>query len=63
MPTEWTDFLLATKVYHCTPSELDEQEDGVIEMHLAFIEVQGDMEHIEAMRQRQRERQKKQAGK
>ena len=35
-PQEYLDFLLCAHVYHCTPSELDEQPALTANLHLEF---------------------------
>lgn len=55
MPREWDDFLMM-EFYGCTPSELDELPDDVVEMHIAFIAARADMQHFEAKRAEQRAR-------
>lgn len=59
MPGEWVDFLLATEFYHCTPSELDAQDDRTIEIHTGFVGVRKEQQHLEGKRAQQRSKQKK----
>lgn len=59
LPEEYTDFLLMREVYHCTPSEFDEQDDATIEAHLHFVKIQSDQQRIEAKRAEQRAKIKK----
>lgn len=59
MPSEWTDFVLMRDIYHCTPSELDAQDDAVVEMHAGFTKVAADYEMIRARREKQRAKFKK----
>jgi len=54
MPSEWTDFILMRDIYHCTPSELDEQDDAMIEMHAGFTNVSSKHSHIQSKREQQR---------
>lgn len=35
-PPEWNDLVLCRDIYHCRPSELDEEDDRVVEIHLAL---------------------------
>ena len=51
------------ELYHCTPSELDEQSDGVIEMHIAFLGARADEQHIQSKRAEQKARAEKALGK
>lgn len=39
-PQEYIDFLLMKDVYHCTPSELDEQDASKITLHINFLNMQ-----------------------
>lgn len=41
-------------IYHCTPSELDAQDDRIIEMHLGFMAAQHDQQFIDQQRANQR---------
>lgn len=59
MPQEWTDYLLIKELYHCTPAELDAQEDSIAEMHLGFLGAQRSSENIEHRREKQRAKIKK----
>lgn len=35
-PWEFTQYRLCRYVYHCTPSELDQEERAVVDLHLRF---------------------------
>ena len=37
VPGEYTDYLLCTQVYRCTPSELDEQDANTVLLHLEMF--------------------------
>ncbi len=36
-PQEYTDFILMRNVYHCTPSELEQQDISIIDLHIGFL--------------------------
>jgi hypothetical protein len=36
-PDDYIDFWLCTQVYHCLPSELDEQDHEMIMKHLTML--------------------------
>lgn len=35
-PSEYAEYVLCAKVYHCTPSELDRQDAAKVRLHLGF---------------------------
>jgi hypothetical protein len=39
-PKEWTDVLLYRDIYHCTPSQLEEQDLGTMRVHLALLDAE-----------------------
>ena len=41
-------------VYHCTPSELDKQDESMLNMHYEFLMREREREHIENERAKQR---------
>lgn len=59
LPQEYIDFQIMSQVYHCTPSEFDEQEDWIIDAHIEFLDVQNEQARLERNRQEQRAKQKK----
>lgn len=36
-PSEYIDYLLIKELYHCTPSELEEQDEIILQMHAEFM--------------------------
>lgn len=54
MPQEYIDFILIKELYHCTPSELDEQDQNIVDLHLSFLGIQADESYKESKRAEQR---------
>lgn len=46
------------EIYHCTPSELDKQDERILNMHYEFLMKERQHEHIENERAKQRAEQK-----
>lgn len=40
MPREYIEFILCRDVYHCTPSELDQEDAVKVEQHIRFLELE-----------------------
>lgn len=47
------------EVYHCSPSELDEQDENVLSLHYDFLMKQREYDHIKLQREKQRSEQRK----
>lgn len=39
-PWEWTELYLCRDVYHCTPSELQQQDWATVQRHLLALEIE-----------------------
>ena len=42
-PPEYIELILCRDVYHCTPSELDEQDVARVEAHLICLELEAQL--------------------
>lgn len=51
---EHRDFILMKEIYHCTPSELEKQDEHVLSMHYAMIMIEREEEFIEMKRKEQK---------
>ncbi len=40
LPWEYTELLLCRDVYHCLPSELDQEDWGRIQLHMAMMQAE-----------------------
>lgn len=59
LPQAWLDFQLCTEVYHCLPSELDNENDADIHLHVLLLGVKADHDYLESKRAEQRAKHKK----
>lgn len=50
---EHRDFILIKELYHCTPSELDEQEERVLAFHFQCLMQERKYENIESKKSEQ----------
>ena len=39
-PMEYLEYMLIKNVYHCTPSQLDDQSNDIIDLHLNFFNIE-----------------------
>ncbi len=51
---EHRDFILIKELYHCKPSDLDNEEESMLELHFAMIQEERKWEHIQQKRAEQR---------
>lgn len=58
MPQEYVDYLLIKHLYHCTPSELAKQDQQVVDMHVAFMNIEAEEDRLQQKRAQQRSKQK-----
>ena len=58
MTKEHRDYILMKEIYHCTPTELDKQDERILNMHYDFLMKEREREHIENERAKQRNDQK-----
>jgi len=42
------------EIYHCTPTELDKQEERILNMHYDFLMAERKHEYIESQREKQK---------
>jgi len=59
MPREWTDFILMRDIYHCTPEEMDKQDDTTIDMHAQFVNMLAEHAQLTERRSTQRAKHRK----
>lgn len=58
MTKQHRDFVLMKEIYHCTPTELDEQEERVLQLHFEMLQEERKNEYIEQKRAEQRAKMK-----
>jgi len=58
MTKEHRDFVLIKELYHCTPDELDEQEERVLQLHFKMLQEEKKNEYIEQKRAEQKSKMK-----
>jgi hypothetical protein len=46
LPWAWNEFRLCRDIYHCTPSELDEQEWDRVRVHIAIFNIEAEAEEL-----------------
>lgn len=54
VPAEYVDFLLIRDLYHCTPSELDQQDEYITSLHIDFMNIKAEEGKLNAKRAEQR---------
>ncbi len=54
MTKEHRDYVLIKELYHCTPSELDEQDETVLQLHFKMLQEEKRHEYIEQKRTEQK---------
>lgn len=58
MTKEHRDFVLIKELYHCTPKELDEQDESVLQLQFTMLQKEREHEYIEQKRAEQRAKMK-----
>lgn len=58
MTKEHRDFVLIKELYHCTPKELDEQDESVLQLHFKMLQEEKKNEYIEQKRAEQKAKMK-----
>jgi hypothetical protein len=58
MTKEHRDFVLIKELYHCTPKELDEQDESVLQLHFTMLQKEREHEYIEQKRAEQKAKMK-----
>ena len=51
---EHRDYILIKELYHCTQSELDEQDENILNLHYEMLMREREREHIENERAKQK---------
>ncbi len=57
---EHRDYILIKELYHCSPLELDNVEERVLDLHYSMLMEERKREHIQNERAKQRAQQQKQ---
>ncbi len=58
MSKEHRDYILMKEIYHCTPSEIEEQDENMLNLHYNFLMEERQHEYIESKRAEQKAKQK-----
>lgn len=58
MTKEHRDFVLIKELYHCTMSELEKQDEWVLQMHFKMLQEERKHEYIEQKRAEQKAKMK-----
>lgn len=58
-PSEYIDFIMMTKLYHCTPSEFYAQDAKTIALHRDFYNLEIESDNLKENRRQQAASQKK----
>lgn len=53
---EHRDYILIKELYHCKPSDLDNEDEHVLDLHFAMIQEERKREHIQNKRMEQKTR-------
>lgn len=56
---EHRDYILCKEVYHCSPSDLDDVDENILNLHFAFLNAERQHEYIEQQRANQKAKMKK----
>lgn len=51
---EHRDYILIKELYHCKPSDLDNEEESVLNLHFQMIQEERKREHIQQKRAEQK---------
>ena len=54
MTKEHRDYVLMKEIYHCTPSELDKQEERLLQLHFDMLQEERRHEYLEQKRAEQK---------
>lgn len=58
MTKEHRDYVLIKELYHCTPKELDEQDESVLQLQFTMLQKEREHEYIEQKRAEQKAKMK-----
>lgn len=53
-PQEYIDYILIKELYHCTPKELDEQDEYILRLHTEIIILERKQKFLENKRLEQK---------
>lgn len=53
---EHRDYILIKELYHCKPSDLDNESEHILDLHFAMIQEERKREHIQSERMKQKTR-------
>lgn len=56
VPMAYADYLLMTKLWHCTPTEYEQQPEEIIELHINIMNAENRRENKEDKRAEQMEK-------
>ena len=59
MSKEHRDYILMKEIYHCTPSDIEMQDEHMLNLHYAFLMSERHHEMIEQKRAEQQAQQKR----
>ena len=51
---EHRDYILIKELYHCKPSDLDNEDESILNLHFQMIQEERKWEHIQQKRAEQR---------
>lgn len=54
MTKEHRDYVLMKEIYHCTPSDLDKQEERLLQLHFEMLQEEKKHEYLEQKRAEQK---------
>jgi hypothetical protein len=54
MTKEHRDYVLIKELYHCSPSELDKQDEFILDLHFKMLQKEREHEYIEQKRAEQK---------
>lgn len=55
---EHRDYILIKELYHCSPSELEKEEEAVLDLHFRMIQEERKREYIQQQREQQKAKMK-----
>lgn len=58
MTKEHRDYVLIKELYHCSPSELDKQDEFILDLHFKMLQKEREHEYIEQKRAEQKAKMK-----
>ena len=56
MTKEHRDYILIKELYHCKPSDLDNEDENMLQLHFAMMQEERKWEHIQNEREKQKAR-------